>query len=350
MKNSFSVKGIFQLAIQHLMKKMTNKYLLCVSSVVFAACASTTNVPSPALHSAAQKSESADLILPVSYRNIKYPDFQYVAPYPKDSRVVLSDSITGYIIADRTLPLIHFTVLFRESTVPGKPGDRAALDLLSSMFRRGGAAGIPAKVLDDSLEFISADISGRLSTFRSSFSIDCLSKNFVEMLPLAKEVFLSPAFENEPLEIQKKAFINAYEHRYDTPGNILNALENYVNYLPHPRLWNANSQEYKAVSQNMLTSFAQGKFAPDRIIFAISGDFNKDSMLVILKDYFAKWKTQKEIHQPPSAPLEFKAKPGIYLVDKAIFTSEYFHEPAICEAPSSRLLPHRSSELHLRWR
>ena len=302
--------------------------LLSFCSFAFTACSSTTpeasvkptNRSAPAAVSTPQTIAPAEqkAVIPTSYRDIHFPEFQYVAPHPKESRVVISDSITGYVIEDRTLPLIHLTVFFRESTVPDKLEDQAALDILSTMFRRGGAKGISAKALDDSLEFISADISGDISTFESSFSVDCLSKNFPELLPLAKKVFLTPAFEKEPLEIQKKAFVNAYEHRYDTPGNVLGALHAYVNYRPHPRLWDANDKEYKAVSQKDLVKFAQGKFAPNRIIFAISGDFEKDSMVVLLKKYFAEWNVEKAKSVKPLPPLEFVAKPGIYVVNKDI--------------------------------
>ena len=64
--------------------------------------------------------------------------------------------------------------------------------------------------------------------------------------------------------------------------------------------------------------FAQGKFAPNRIIFAISGDFEKDSMVVLLKKYFAEWNVEKAKSVKPLPPLEFVAKPGIYVVNKDI--------------------------------
>ena len=50
------------------------------------------------------------------------------------------------------------------------------------MFRRGGSSDISANALDDSLEFISASVHGGLGSYYSKISIDCLSKNFEEML------------------------------------------------------------------------------------------------------------------------------------------------------------------------
>lgn len=57
-------------------------------------------------------SKSTNKALPSSYKEISFPDFIYVAPHPKEYRVQLDDSITGYIVVDRTLPLISFSLFF----------------------------------------------------------------------------------------------------------------------------------------------------------------------------------------------------------------------------------------------
>lgn len=293
--------------------KTLSAILFGSAAVLVMSCASAPKQQAPAAAPAAK----ADTGIPASYRGITYPAFKYVAPFPADYRVRVSDSITGYVIEDRSLPLVHFTIFFRESSVPDSLKNRAPMDLLSSMFRRGGAIGLSSHAIDDSLEFISADISGSLSTFQSHISIECLSKDLPGILAMAKKIYLSPAFETEPLEIQKAAFVNAYQHRYDTPASILGSLRTYANYAPNPRLWDASDSEYKAVSQADLQRLAKGKFNARRIIFALSGDFNKDSVTTALKKYFADWPLDTAKAKSP-APLKFKNKPGIYLVNKDI--------------------------------
>ena len=122
-------------------------------------------------------SESTKETLPLSYKDIAYPEFHYVAPHPKEYRVQLSDSITGFIVVDRTLPLISFSIYFKESTLPSKLSETAAFELLSPMYRRGGSKDIAAGALDDSLEFVSASIQGGVGSYYSRITIDCLSKN-----------------------------------------------------------------------------------------------------------------------------------------------------------------------------
>ena len=204
--------------------------------------------------------------------------------------------------------------------------DEAASSMVGSMLRRGGGGGISAKALDDSLEFISAGLSSSVSTYTSMFDIDCLSKDFADMLKLSKQVLTAPAFDKEQFEILRANFLTAYDRRYDTPAKVLSALKAKVNYAPNPRLWNANAADYKKVTVADLKRLAQGVYANGRIVFALSGDVDKDSAVTVLKEFFAGWnesiakndkKNSKPAVQEPT-PLSFVRKPGIYVVDKDI--------------------------------
>ena len=275
--------------------------------------AKTDSVPAPA----------ADA-LPASYKDIKYPDYKYVAPYPKDYRVELGEGIAGYIVVDRSLPLVNLSVYFENPRVPTDIKDEAATQMVGSMFRRGGGAEISAHALDDTLEFISAGISTSVGTWVSSFSVNSLTKDFPTMLDLVQKVVLKPAFDKEQLEIVKTNFVTAYEQRYDTPAKVLSALRSKVNYAPCPRLWDANADEYKKVSVADLKRLSQGTFAKGRVVFALSGDIDRDSAIVLLKDFFARWNVEpakpakgKPLFDAP-VPLVFLNKPGTYVVDKDI--------------------------------
>lgn len=264
--------------------------------------------------------------VPASYKDIRFPEYKYVAPYPKDFRVEIAPGISGYIVSDRSLPLVNFTVFFEQPRAPMALKDEAASSMVGSMLRRGGGGGISAKALDDSLEFISAGLSSSVSTYTSMFDIDCLSKDFADMLKLSKQVLTAPAFDKEQFEILRANFLTAYDRRYDTPAKVLSALKAKVNYAPNPRLWDANAADYKKVTVADLKRLAQGVYANGRIVFALSGDVDKDSAVTVLKEFFAGWnesiakndkKNSKPAVQEPT-PLSFVRKPGIYVVDKDI--------------------------------
>lgn len=260
--------------------------------------------------------------VPLHYGDISFPEFKYEAPYPKDYRASIADGISGYIVSDRSLPLVNFTVYFEEPKVPMSLKDEAAFEMVGQMLRRGAGGGISAHDLDDSLEFVSASISTSAGTFLSAFDISCLSKDFPAMLALAKKVLTDPSFDKDQLEILKSSFATAYEHRYDTPAKVLSALKSKVNYAPNARLWDASGAEYKKVTQADVKRLAAGTFSSKRIVFALSGDVQRDSALAQLGFFFGGWnvavdKNAKKVKDDPT-PLSFIRKPGTYVVNKEI--------------------------------
>ena len=324
--------------------------LFCLACGI-AALVACSSAPEPSTETAAAEpapvqaaSEPANA-LPASYKDIKYPEFKYVAPYPKDYRVEIAPGVSGYIVPDTTLPLVNLSVYFENPQVVSNIKDEAADQMVGTMFRRGGSTKISAHDLDEALEFISAGLSTSVGTWTSGFSIDCLSKDFRNMMVFAGQLMVSPAFDKEQLEIVKTNFVTAHEQRYDTPAKVLSALRTKVNYAPNPRLWDASLEEYKKVDAEDLKRLSANSFvkvlhafakspafrvknlapAPGRIVFALSGDVNRDSAQMMLRDFFmamlmvaANVKADTVATYSAPQPLAFLNKPGTYVVDKDI--------------------------------
>ncbi len=271
-----------------------------------------------AVENTAEESSSLESV-PEHYSKIEFPEYKYVAPYPKDYRVQIADGITGYIVSDSTLPLVDFSVYFEESHVPQILKDEAAFEMVGSMIRRGAGGGITPHVLEDSLEFVSASISTSVGTYLSAFDINCLSSYFPSMLELARKVLTDPSFDQKQLDIMKANFVTAHERRFETPAKVLSALKAKVNYVENPRLWSANAAEYKNVTAADMKRLAKGVFSSKRIVFALAGDVKKDSAVAMLKEFFASWKVDSATAEKSlPQPLSFARKPGVYVVDKDI--------------------------------
>jgi zinc protease len=325
------------------MKKNDVKTIsLLVGSALLTAIAACSSAPAPATEIATTVATPKDSVavseqsgaaaqpaksdIPASYKDIQFPEYNYVAPYPKDYRVEIAEGVTGYIVSDRRLPLVNFTVYFENPRVPASIKDEAAFEMLGSMLRRGGGGGIAPGALEDTLEFISAGVGSSAGVWTASFDIDCLTKDFPSVLALTKKVLLAPAFDKEQLEIVKTKSATAYEQRYDTPAKVLSALRAKVNYAPNNRLWDATGDEYKKVTDADLKRLPRGVFQSSRIIFALSGDVDRDSSVQMLKEFFADWKkdTSTVSSKPADSafvvpvPLAYLRKPGTFVVDKDI--------------------------------
>lgn len=251
------------------------------------------------------------------YSKLQHPTFQYQSPDPRQYRVQLKDSITGYLVPDRSLPTIQMSLYFRESTTPKSVEFAAANALLDVMLRRGGSKTMPAILVDDTLEFLAASMGGSTGAFQSSLQIQCLSRDFPTVLDILTQVYGNPAFDSTRFEYQKSVYLQNIQHRLDRPQDHLSALARKSMYTSGPRLWNARPAEVSAVKTQDLQLLAASRFNPSRVVFAISGDFQNDSMATTLKKFFANWKVATPRTDKPVV-LQYRNQPGVYVSDKKI--------------------------------
>jgi zinc protease len=264
--------------------------------------------------------------VPESYKDIVFPEFQYTIPYPGDYRINITDSITLYAVRDTSIPLIDLTFYFKENAIPKNREEVAVLQLLSSLYSKGGTETLdfkgrtlilsPAQV-DDSLEFLSAKISGSIGSTQSIIRLNCLSRDFDEVLPLLFELFNKPHLDSARLELQKSTAIQSYLHRYDQPSSQLSALSAHITYKDNPRLWRADSAAIAKIQRKDLLAIKDEFFVPQRVIIAAAGDFNTDSLKNTLTKLFANWKRDKKRERNFSM-LEFNEQTGIFVSEKDI--------------------------------
>jgi len=255
--------------------------------------------------------------IPESYKDIAFPEFQYVAPYPGDFRINITDSITLYAVRDTSVPLIDLTFYFKENAIPKTRDEVAVLQMLSSLYSKGGTEKLSPAQVDDSLEFLSAGISGSIGNTKSVIRLNSLSRDFHKVLPLLAEIFNKPRMDSSRLELQKKSAIQSYMHRYDQPSAQASALSAKILYKDNPKLWKADSASIARVKREDLLAVKDEFFVPRRVIIAAAGDFNTDSLKNTLAKLFENWKSV-----PPSRPhapeLQFNEHAGIFASEKDI--------------------------------
>ena len=227
----------------------------------------------------------------------------------------LNPQVSAYLVEDPSLPWIQLKVFMPQNTSPQKPEEVAAVSLLDVMYRRGGSDKFSATVVDDTLEFLAAGIAGNLGVYHSTLELQSLSEDFGTVLEILQDVYFKPTFDSTRLELQKTVYLQNLKHRYDRPADLLRYLHRYAMYQSNARTWSSLETEVSAVSREDLVRLSADRFSGIPMVIAISGNFQRDSMLRTLQKWVQKW--PKATEKPnPTIPLIYKNKPGIYVCDK----------------------------------
>jgi predicted Zn-dependent peptidase len=255
--------------------------------------------------------------IPSRPEQLQFPPLQFVVPKAETFKAVLPGNIPVYVAEDKLLPLVTVQVYFRGGQYLEEKGKEGTAELLGTVWRTGGAGSLSAQELDETLDFLAAQVSTRVGPTFSSVSLNVLAKDLDTGLKILFDLLTKPRFEEARLAKAKEDLLADLKRRNDDAADIesrewrrlLYGDDYWLNRLP-------TQASVEAISREDLLALHGRIVNPANCVVAASGDFDRQALLAKLKGFFAQWKVKPnpvpQVPQPSHKP-----KPGVYLVHKA---------------------------------
>lgn len=232
-------------------------------------------------------------------------------------RAELGNGLVVYLAEDRALPLVSGVAY---ALAPGlyDPDGRAGLSgFTASMLREGGAGGRSPAEVDATLERLAASVEAGSSDVLASVSFSALTETLDEVLPIWRDVLVSPDFDPERIEVTRQRRVEAIRRVVDDPVQL--AVREFQARVAsgHPAGRYPTEASIGAIDRDDLIGFHDAYYGPATTVLAVSGDFDAEAMLARLERLFGAWDAQVEA--PPELP-PFDAAPErrVYLAPKSL--------------------------------
>ena len=248
---------------------------------------------------------------------LKFKELKYQPPKPEDSRHTLKCGATAYIAENPEIPTFELTVLVRTGSMY-EPVEKAGLaDMAGHLMRNGGVQGMTAKELDERLAYLAGEISVNIGESQGNASLFCLAKDIDEGLELLKSVLRTPVFDQEALDRYRTDVLSELEQRNASTRAIETREWQFLMYGDHPRTisYRRTEQSVNSITREDLIAFHEKYFFPKNFIFAVSGDFKTDEILVKLNTMLEGWPDQP-LNLPTIPDQIPDPKPGVYMIEK----------------------------------
>jgi len=252
--------------------------------------------------------------IPAHYQKIKFPQWTYTPPFPPDYRVELAGGAIAYLVPDTTLDLLKVEVYSAYAMQPKSPGETASLRLYSSLLKDGGAGALSPEQLEDSLEFVAAEMGAGLSDWQGSLSLDCLSGNGPELMNLLPDLALKPRLDSAVFRINQRTMVEGLRHRYDTPRGVMGKFYEMTMQGSHPANWSPTEKEVSGTPLKELEVYRGMGFPTSKLVLAVAGKFDKPAMIERLNTLIKRFGSGKPARDP--RPFRGPLPPGVYWVDK----------------------------------
>jgi predicted Zn-dependent peptidase len=258
---------------------------------------------------------AADLA-PSDPRQMTFKPVEFTPPEP--DRVVLENGMVVYLLEDHELPLISMTATIRTGGWLD-PADKIGLAALTgSVMRTGGGGGLSSDQVDEELEQFAGDVGISIGRQSGSASLDVLSKDLKRGLQIFAGLIRTPAFEPARVELAKLQAMEGIRRRQDNPGSIVG--REFVKLLygtDHPTARESSIESITRITRDDLVAFHRKTIHPNGIMLGVTGDFDKATMLGLLREVFGDWKKgEVPVLTIADVPQSLTAKPVIRFVNK----------------------------------
>jgi predicted Zn-dependent peptidase len=235
----------------------------------------------------------------------------------KPETFTLSNGLQVYFLANPRLPLVTLRAVVRTGSVWEPAGSNGIADLTGRMLRRGGAGSRAPDALDESLDFLAAQLNSQIGVEQGSVTLSCLAETLDESLGIFADVLRRPRFEESMLVVQKNLMKEELLREKDNPIQV--ALVEYAKLLwgeDHPRARRPTDASIDAITCEDLLAFHGQFFRPSNVMLGVAGDVSRGEMKKKLERAFGDWKGARV--ELPAAPPPPAVEPRVAIAPKHV--------------------------------
>ncbi len=236
---------------------------------------------------------------------------------PQPRRVVFDNGLVLFMLRDPEVPLVTVQALVRTGAVI-EPADKVDLaEITGRVMRTGGTAKHTGPELNRILESLGAVLETGIGRQSGSASLSVLAPDLPLGLELLAEVVRTPVFDAAEVERVRRRKIEEIRRGNDEPDAIAFREFRTAVYGDDPRGRQSTPEMAASITREDLVGFHAGSFFPDRTILGVSGLFDEEELLSLLRRHFGDWRPAAA--PTPVFPLPTRpARAGVLLAAKEV--------------------------------
>lgn len=245
---------------------------------------------------------------------------------PDAERVVLENGTVLILSENHEVPLIGLEALVRGGA-SADPADKHGLaNLLANLLEKGAGDRSSAEFAE-AIASVGGEISASADLESVSVSAEFMSKDAALMVELVRDMLRTPKLERGEFTKLRDRSINLIKAaKGGDPGGLMPAYANAFLFGEHPygNPVSGSESSLARISHGDLRAYHSDMMGGDRLVIAVSGDFDTAGMRALLTEAFGDWRgaTGELPEVPAAAPVTGRR---VLLIDKPGATQSYFY-------------------------
>jgi zinc protease len=252
----------------------------------------------------------------VTFAQFKLPDYK---------TVTLDNGLTVYLMEKKDVPLISFSAVFDGGVI--KDASVSGIASFTAEALRFGTTNYSKSQIDSLFNFYGSNVSTYANADYSGLYTQFIKDNAGTLLPVIKEIILTPSFPETEIEKRKQRWIAELDQAKESPRSVIGGYFNKHIFgdLPYGNPVNGTKSGITSITVEGIQDFYKTNYRPESSAIAVVGDFNASDMMKLLQNYFGGWvnNSPKKLSDLRIVNTPFES-PAVYLINKSNATETTF--------------------------
>jgi len=243
---------------------------------------------------------------------------------PDYQKYTLDNGLTVYLMEQKEVPLIDISVVIKAGAIEDKA--HAGLNYFTSKNLVLGTETLTKAELDQTMDFVGADIFSSANLEFSTLGASFASKDTSAILPIVRDIVIKPRFDTtEFKKLQTRHLLNLEQNK-ESPRSVIN---NYFNRLifgeqGYGSVVAGNTDTITELTVEQIKAHHQAWYQPSNAAIIVAGDFDSKAIKSQIKSLFSSWKNTKKNKNTEIKTVKAQSKSQVLLVDKNDATESTF--------------------------
>jgi zinc protease len=252
----------------------------------------------------------------VTFAQFKLPDYK---------TATLENGLTVYLMEKKDVPLISFSAVFDGGVI--KDASVSGIASFTAEALRFGTTNYSKSQIDSLFNFYGSNVSTYANADYSGLYTQFIKDNAGTLLPVIKEIILTPSFPETEIEKRKQRWIAELDQAKESPRSVIGGYFNKHIFgdLPYGNPVNGTKSGITSITVEGIQDFYKTNYRPESSAIAVVGDFNASDMMKLLQNYFGGWvnNSPKKLSDLRIVNTPFES-PAVYLINKSNATETTF--------------------------
>lgn len=243
-----------------------------------------------------------------------YEPLVFSPPDPADYRTQLSNGLVIYIAEDHEIPWFNASLMMKTGPFLEPTDKLGVASLTSRIMRTGGTTTMTGEEIDERMDFLAGSVSAT--------SLSVHQRDVDEGLELWMDILTNPAFPEDKLRRAKESALVGIENRNKNVSTVgRRAFSELVYGENSPITARQTETIVNGIVRRDLINWHRKYWGATNAILIVSGDFDRDQILVKLEETFGKW-ADVEKAAPRVPDVEQAAPGGVYMIEPEVIPNQ----------------------------